>query len=212
MKECCDAKSEDLRPLRQKQSRVLKWVLGINAGMFVVEAAAGLHSGSAGLLADGLEMFSDAAVYALTLWVLDRGTVWKARAALVKGILMAIFGVGVLARAGISLAVGAAPEAATMGLIGALALAANLTCLLLLLRHRSDDLNMRSTWLCSRNDILSNTAVLIAAGLVARFNQPWPDAVAAAAIAGLCLKSAVGVIGEATRALNIASRQEPASS
>jgi Co/Zn/Cd efflux system component len=204
MQDCCENKSSELIALRGRQGRTLKLVLAINAIMFVVEATAGLVAHSAGLLADSLDMFGDAAVYALTLYVLDRGPIWKGRAAFAKGVVMALFGGGVLVKAGFVLAAGRPPAAETMGVIGGLALAANLSCLLLLLRHRSDDLNMSSTWLCSRNDIIANVGVLAAAGTVAAVKAPWPDALAALIIAGLFLKSAVTVTTQAHRELRVA--------
>lgn len=154
-KSCCEAKSAELAKLREKQGTVLKWVLAINAVMFVVEFGFGLLSRSSALMADSLDMFGDAAVYGFSLFALNRGA------------------------------------------IGAVALAANATCLFLLYRHRADDINMRSTWLCSRNDIVSNFGVIIAAVLVGLLNSGWPDLVVGVAIAGLFLKSAYEVVGEA---------------
>lgn len=194
MKDCCEAKSDELRLLRTSQGRVLKWVLFINAVMFLVEGSAGLLANSSALLADSLDMFGDAAVYALTLYVIDKGALWRTRAALVKGTLMALFGAGVLVKAGVNLLTQAAPEAQTMGGIGVLALAANVSCLLLLYRHRSDDLNMRSTWLCSRNDIIANGCVILAAALVSYTKLGWPDVVVGTLIAALFLKSAFGIL------------------
>jgi Co/Zn/Cd efflux system component len=154
MDDCCGAKTDALLVLRQRQGRVLQLVLALNAVMFFIEATAGVLAKSTALLADSLDMLGDAAVYALSLYVIHRGPVWRTRAALVKGLAMGAFGLGVLAQAIIRALAGGLPRAETMGLVGALALAANVTCLLLLYRHRTDDLNMRSTWMCSRNDIL----------------------------------------------------------
>jgi Co/Zn/Cd efflux system component len=114
---------------------------------------------------------------------------------------MGAFGFGVLVQAVIRLVAGATPAASTMGVIGSMALAANIACLLLLYGHRSDDLNLRSTWLCSRNDIIANVAVLAAAGMVALVESGWPDVLVGGLIALLFLRSAVGVVGDATREL-----------
>lgn len=194
MKACCDDKVDELALLRARQGKVLKAVLAINAIMFVIEATAGWLSNSTALLADSLDMFGDAAVYALTLYVLDRGRVWRARAAFAKGAVMGIFGIGVMAQAVVKLVGGVTPDPVTMGGVGALALTANLGCLLLLYRHRTDDINMRSTWLCSRNDIIANIGVLAAAAIVALVHSNWPDIVVGGLIAGLFLKDAVAVL------------------
>ena len=197
MDSCCEDKSRELAALRGRQARVLKIALGLNGAMFGIEFAAGLFAGSTALLGDSLDMLGDSLVYAFTLFVLQRSAAWRARAALAKGLVMGAFGLGVLFEALRSLLLGSVPAAATMGAIGALALAANLACFLLLLRHRSDDLNMRSTWLCSRNDIIGNVAVLISAAAVARFGSNGPDVLVGAAIALLFLRSAFQVLGGA---------------
>lgn len=197
MDSCCEDKSRELAALRGRQARVLKIALGLNGAMFGIEFVAGLFAGSTALLGDSLDMLGDSLVYAFTLFVLQRGAAWRARAALAKGLVMGAFGLGVLFEAARSLLLGSVPAAATMGAIGALALAANLACFLLLLRHRSDDLNMRSTWLCSRNDIIGNVAVLISAAAVARFGSNGPDVLVGAAIALLFLRSAFQVLGGA---------------
>jgi Co/Zn/Cd efflux system component len=194
MDECCEAKSEELEALRARQGRVLFVVLGINASMFLVEFAAGLAAGSTALLGDSLDMLGDSFVYGFTLYVLDRSSAWRARAALLKGAIMLAFGVGVLVQAGIGLNAGVMPAAPTMAGIGALALTANATCFALLWRHRADDLNLRSTWLCSRNDLIANVSVLAAAAAVARFASPWPDFVVGIAIAALFLRTAATVL------------------
>jgi Co/Zn/Cd efflux system component len=204
MDDCCSAKAGELEVLRTRQGRVLKVVLAINAAMFLIEAVTGLAARSTALLADSLDMFGDASVYALTLYVIDRGPVWRSRAALVKGALMAIFGLGVLVEAVSRALAGAAPVAETMGAVGALALAANVTCLVLLYRHRSDDLNMRSTWLCSRNDIVANCGVLLAAAAVALLGSGWPDVAVGLTISALFLKDAGAVLRDATAELRVA--------
>ena len=196
MDACCQAKEEELRTLRDKHKNALTIVLAINAVLFVVEAAAGVLSRSTALLADSLDMLGDSLVYAFSLYVLWRNAEWKAMAAIVKGVIMAAFGVGVLAQGIYKMMLGIVPIAETMGIVGTLVLLGNGICFLLLYRHRSDDLNMRSTWLCSRNDILANLAVLVAAAGVMLFNSSWPDILVGAGIAALFLKSAFTVLIE----------------
>jgi cation diffusion facilitator family transporter len=209
MDDCCNAKEQDLRILRERQKGVLTLVLIINAVLFIVEATAGLLAHSTALLADSLDMFGDALVYGFSLYVLWRNELWKAAASLLKGIIMAAFGVGVLAQAIYKLMLGIVPTAETMGMIGTLVLLGNGICFLLLYRHRSDDLNMRSTWLCSRNDIIANLAVLGAAAAVKLFNSGWPDILVGGAIAALFLKSALTVLRESFAELKtLKSRSE----
>ena len=171
MDACCEAKAEELTALRDKHKKVLTIVLVINALLFIVEAAAGLLAHSTALLADSLDMFGDSLVYGFSLYVLWRSAEWKARAAVFKGVVMALFGAGVLIEVVYKIMTGVVPIAATMGIIGLLVLFGNGVCFFLLYRHRSDDLNMRSTWLCSRNDIMANAAVLVAAAGVKLFNS-----------------------------------------
>jgi Co/Zn/Cd efflux system component len=182
--------------LRGQHKNVLTIVLVINAVLFIVEAAAGLLAHSTALLADSLDMLGDSLVYGFSLYVLWRGAEWKARAAVLKGVVMALFGVGVLVEVLFKIITGAVPIAETMGLIGLLVLLGNGVCFLLLYSHRSDDLNMRSTWLCSRNDIIANGAVLVAAAGVKILNSAWPDILVGAAIAALFLKAALAVLQE----------------
>jgi cation diffusion facilitator family transporter len=204
VRDCCDSKSGELAELHARQGRVLWAVLVINAAMFMIEAVGGFVAGSTSLMADSLDMFGDASVYALTLWVLHRGPVWRSRAALVKGAIMALFGVGVLVEAVIRFSSGAVPAAHAMGAIGTLALAANVTCLVLLFRHRGDDLNLRSTWICSRNDIIANVGVLAAAGAVGFLGASWPDLLVGSLIALLFLRSAISVTGDSVKELRAA--------
>jgi cation diffusion facilitator family transporter len=196
MDACCETKAEELSALRDEHKTVLIIVLVINAVLFIVEAAAGLIAHSTALLADSLDMLGDAFVYGFSLYVLWRSLKWKAVAAIVKGIIMAAFGIGVLAQGIHKIVLGVVPNAETMGIIGALVLLGNGICFLLLFRHRADDLNMRSTWLCSRNDIIANLAVLVAAAGVAFFASTWPDIIVGVAIAALFLKSAFTVVYE----------------
>jgi cation diffusion facilitator family transporter len=196
MDACCETKAEELTALRGEHKKVLTIVLVINAVLFIVEAAAGLLAHSTALLADSLDMFGDSLVYGFSLYVLWRTAEWKALAAILKGVVMAIFGLGVMAEAVYKIAAGVVPSAETMGVIGLLVLVGNGLCFLMLYRHRSDDLNMRSTWLCSRNDIVANLAVLLAAGGVAVSNSFWPDIFVGGAIAVLFLRTASTVLKE----------------
>lgn len=201
MKDCCESKSTELSKLRETQASTLKIVLAINAVMFLVEAIAGILGNSTALLADSLDMFGDATVYAFSLYVLDRGAIWRARAALLKGGIMAAFGVGVLLKVIYQAMSGIVPEGETMGIIAGIALTANSFCLFLLYRHRSDDINMRSTWLCSRNDLIANIGVILAAWGVLKTGTLWPDVAVGSVIALLFLLSAKGVIQDSRREL-----------
>jgi cation diffusion facilitator family transporter len=196
MNACCEQKAEELTALRDEHKKILTIVLVINAVLFIVEATAGLLAHSTALLADSLDMFGDSLVYGFSLYVLWRSAEWKARAAVFKGVVMALFGVGVLVEVVFAAMAGVVPVAETIGLIGLLVLLGNGVCFLLLYRHRSDDLNMRSTWLCSRNDIMANAAVLVAAAGVKILNSAWPDIVVGGAIAALFLKTAFAVLQE----------------
>lgn len=191
---CCENKCEALAALRKRQRGVLRTVLAINAAMFAIEVVAGVLTRSNSILADSLDMFGDAVVYASSLYVLDRGRVWQGRVAMMKGAIMVLFGLGVLADAAVKALGTKLPTAEGMGIIGFVALAANLYCLFLLTRHREDDINMKSVWICSRNDIVANVGVLIAAGAVAVFESRWPDIVVGAIVAMLFLSSAFGVL------------------
>ena len=194
--QCCEAKATELAAVRLRQGRVLAVVLAVNLAMFFIEFGTGLLSRSTALLADSLDMLGDSFVYGFSLLVLHRSLAWRARAALAKGAIMAAFGVGVLLEAGFSLRVGVPPVAPAMLAIGTLALVANAYCFSLLWRHRTDDINLRSTWLCSRNDLIANGAVLVAAGLVAWFESLWPDVIVGIAIAMLFLRTATLVLRE----------------
>jgi cation diffusion facilitator family transporter len=196
MDACCEQKAEEIQTLRDEHRKVLIVVLVINAVLFVVEAGAGLLAHSTALLADSLDMLGDSLVYGFSLYVLWRSAEWRATAALLKGLVMAAFGIGVLAEAAYKVTAAVVPVAETMGIIGLLVLLGNGLCFLLLFRHRSDDLNMRSTWLCSRNDIVANVSVLVAAGGVAYFRSIWPDVLVGGIIAALFLRTALTVLSE----------------
>lgn len=198
---CCQDKGCDVEALQKSQSKVLWKVLGINGGMFVVELVMGLLTGSVALLADSLDMLGDTLVYGFSLVVIGKATHWPAWSALLKGSIMTVFGLGVLAQATYKLFAPTTPEATLMGITALVALAANAVCLYLLTRHRADDINMRSTWLCSRNDIVANTGVIVAAGATALTSSIWPDLLISVTITAVFLRSAVTVIREAVREL-----------
>lgn len=177
--------------------RALVLVIAINAAMFAVEMAAGLAAGSQALKADALDFLGDTLTYAITLAVLGRPLRTRALAALAKGISLAVMGVWVFGST-LWLALGPGlPKAEVMGAIGALALAANIGCVLVLLRYRNGDANVRSVWLCSRNDAIGNVAVMAAALGVFGTGTAWPDLIVAAAMSALFLVGAVQIITQA---------------
>ncbi len=203
MDECCIEKTCAIERLRERQTATLRIVLLVNAAMFFVELVAGLLAGSVALLADSLDMLGDALVYGFSLYVVARGPVWKARAAAAKAAVMGLFGVLVFGQLVYKLLFPQLPTVVTMGAVGALALAANGVCFALLWRHRAEDINMRSVWLCSRNDLLANVSVLLAALAVWLTLSPWPDIVVGALICAVFLRSAFLVAREARAELGV---------
>jgi cation diffusion facilitator family transporter len=165
-------------------------VLGLNAAMFVVEALAGQIAGSMALQADALDFAGDTATYGISLFALSRSGVFRARTAQLKGLSLGLMGAYVLGASLWRTFVAGAPDAVTMGWVGVAALATNVTAALLLLRFRDGDANIRSVWLCSRNDALGNVAVLGAAGVVALTHTKWADLAVAAVMASLFLSTA----------------------
>jgi len=196
MDECCE-----VREIPREQRRTLQIVLVINAAMFLTESVAGVLAHSTALFADSLDMLGDAIVYGFSLYVIGRGIAWQARAALLKGLIMAAFGIGLLVQVAFKITRGVTPTVEVMGVVGTLAFAANLWCLALLWRRRGDDINMRSAWICSRNDVIGNVAVLVAAGAVAATGSPWPDIVIGLLVASVFGRSAVQVVRDASRAV-----------
>ena len=177
--------------------RALWIALVVNATMFLVELWSGLQADSVSLLADAVDFAGDAANYALSLAVLGMALSWRSRAALIKGVCMFGYGVFVLLKAGWTWHVGAVPEALTMGVVGFIALLANTGVAVLLYSFRSGDANMRSVWLCSRNDALSNLAVMLAALGVFGTGSAWPDLAVAAVMATLALSAGWQVVRQA---------------
>jgi Co/Zn/Cd efflux system component len=190
--------------------RVLFIALAINAGMFGVEISAGLVAQSVALQADALDFLGDAATYGITLFVLGMSLRWRAAAALLKGVSMGLFGVFVLGAAIYHIIGGTLPGAGIMGSVGFAALVANVICALMLIGFREGDANMRSVWLCSRNDAIGNVAVMAAAAGVFATDTGWPDVGVAALMAALAFTASWQVTRQALRELR-AGRLAPVS-
>ena len=203
---CCASKGQELEKLARQtdQRRVLVTVLVINAVMFVLEFGAGVFAGSTALMADATDMLGDALVYAVSIYALARSDRWKAGAAMFKGVFILALGVGIVTNVIAKVESGIPPSSTLMLAFGGLALISNLLCLRLLWRFRSQDVNMASTFECSRNDVISNLGVLIAAGAVALLNSPWPDVIIGSAMAVLFLRSSLRVIADAAPQLRVA--------
>ena len=209
---CCNHESPaDPRRVSPRYRKILWIALLVNLAMFGVEIAAGFSSGSTSLMADAIDFFGDAANYAVSLAVLSMALAWRAKAALAKGISMLAFGVFVLSRAAWSYQQGGAPDTITMGAIGALALVANVVVAMLLYAYRDGDSNMRSVWLCTRNDALGNVAVMGAALGVFGTGSAWPDLAVAALMAGLAISGGWSVIRQARGELKTAAASTAAA-
>ncbi len=176
---------------------MLQIVLSINLLMFFREFTAGVVANSTALMADSIDILGDASVYIVSLYALGRGARWRAGAALMKGGIILNFGLWIAAEVVLNLRHGVTPMAGMMGVFGVIALVANVTCLLLLWRYREMDVNMSSTFECSRNDIVANVGVLLAAGGVWWTGAAWPDIVIGVLVAILFFRSAIRVIGQA---------------
>ena len=193
--DCCDhCPSPDPHRGNTAYRRILWVVLCINATMFLFEIGAGLVAGSASLQADALDFFGDAANYAISLFVIGMALRYRAMAALVKGTTMGLFGFWIIGTAGWYALHGTLPNAFTMGAVGFVALGANAVSFGLLWAYRGGDANMRSAWICTRNDVLGNLAVLLAAAGVFGTGAGWPDIIVAAIMASLALQGAWLVI------------------
>ena len=197
--DCCSTKGQELERLAQQadQRRVLLIVLVINAVMFVAEFGAGIIAGSTALMADASDMLGDALVYGVSLYALSRSDRWKAGAAALKGVFILLLAFGIAFNIVVKVSSGVPPSSALMLAFGGAALVANLTCLALLWRFRSHDLNMASTFECSRNDVISNVGVLIAAAAVAALVSPWPDILIGSLMAVIIFRSSVRVLTDA---------------
>ena len=201
-KSCCQTPEPDAAAHNDPRWRRVLWIaLTVNAAMFVVEMVAGVAADSRSLQADALDFFGDAANYAISLGVAGMALAWRARAALVKATSMLAFGIWVIGYAIYGLMEGANPEPATMGVVGTLALTTNVIVALMLFRFRKGDANMRSVWICSRNDAIGNIAVLGAALGVFGTGDAWPDLLVASIMAGLALWGSAEVFRHARREL-----------
>ncbi len=201
-KSCCQTPEPDQSAHNNPRWRRVLWIALIaNAAMFLVEIVAGVAADSRALQADALDFFGDAANYAISLGVAGMALAWRAKAALFKAATMLAFGLWVIGYAIYGLVAGSNPEPQTMGVIGALALGVNVIVALMLFRYREGDSNMRSVWICSRNDAIGNIAVLGAALGVFGTGQAWPDLLVAGIMAGLAIWGAAEVCGQARREL-----------
>ncbi|MBC7945416.1 MAG: cation transporter [Burkholderiales bacterium] len=207
---CSDGCSAEPAALSPRYARILWIALALNAVMFAVEIVAGLHAGSVSLLADAIDFFGDAANYGISIAVLSMGLIWRARAALIKGLTMGAYGLFVLGKTGWSAFAGVVPEPMIMGVVGGIALGVNVLVAVLLYTYRSGDANMRSVWLCSRNDAIGNIAVVLAAIGVAYTATGWPDLAVASIMGVLSLTAARSVVTQARGEL--AASPRPSSS
>jgi Co/Zn/Cd efflux system component len=205
--DCCPV--ESVTPVAPGYRRILWVALIVNAGMFVVEALAGVNAESVSLLADATDFFGDAANYGISLYVLGLAIAWRARAALLKAASMGLFGLWVIGQAIYNAVFVASPDPMVMGVIGIIAFAANLAVAILLYRYREGDANMRSVWLCTRNDAIGNLAVLLAASGVFVTGTLWPDIAVAAIMAILALQAAVSVLRQSLGELKATRLQRP---
>jgi Co/Zn/Cd efflux system component len=197
MSGCCAVEA------RNQSERKLLWlVLSLNATMFMVEFIAGWLADSSGLLADSLDMLADSAVYGLSLYAVGRSLSHKARSALLNGCLQLSLGLLILVDIGRRIWLGSEPQTEIMTWIALLALLVNTLCFAVLYQFRRGDINLRASWICSRNDMLANVGVLVAAIMVSKLNSSWPDWLIGALIATIVIRSALLIIREAKLALN----------
>lgn len=206
-KDCCEADKIDLNKEQNASLTKVFWiVLVINLVMFFTEAIGGYLAHSNALLADSLDMLADVFVYGLSLYVLTKGHQARVKASLVKGILMVVLGLFVVGEAIYKIIHPIQPTAETISIIGGIALVANAICLVLLIKHRNTDLNVKSAWICTRNDVFANAGVIVAGFLVAYFNSMWPDILIGLVIALIVLQSSIGIIKEGLKHTNEKSK------
>ena len=204
--DCCKAACGTTATLNDPRWRRALWIaLGVNAGMFAVEMAAGAAADSRALQADALDFLGDAANYAISLLVAGMALAWRARAALAKGLALIGLSGWVMITAVLAALGGATPQPELMGIIGALALAANAGVAIMLYRFRTGDANMRSVWICSRNDAIGNIAVMAAALGVFGTGTAWPDLIVAAILALLGISGGIQIVQQARRELGSVS-------
>lgn len=185
-----------LNPTNEKLRKVFIIVFGINAVMFGIEMTYGILANSTALIADSLDMLSDTFVYGISLYALNRDESLKNRAALIKGVLMFLLGLNVLRDVVIKLYNPVIPTGETIAIVGVIAFVANLICFYLLQKYKDGEINVRSAWICSRNDIVSNLSVAVAGLLVTRYNSMIPDIIVGLGIAVLVLQSSYQIIRE----------------
>ena len=208
MSACCGGECGSQNADADGRLRRILWIaLLVNTAMFFVEAVSGLVAGSAALQADALDFLGDATNFGISLSVLGSQPRTRAKAALIKGATMAAFGSWVVAGTAWHAWHGTLPMAEVMGAVGLVALLANGTVALLLYAYRKGDANLRSVWLCARNDSIANIAVMLAASGVLATGTHWPDIAVAAVIAALNLTGAVQVIGKARNELRPAAAE-----
>lgn len=196
--QCCASACGTETSLNDKTWRRVLWIaLIINAAMFVIEIYAGSLAQSHALQADALDFLGDSANYAIGLLVAGMALTWRSRAAMAKGITLLLFGGWVAFEAARAFMIGTSPQAETMGMIGALALVANVAVALMLYRFRTGDANMRSVWICSRNDSIGNIAVMAAAFGVFGTGDAWPDLIVAAILAALAIYGGAQIVRQA---------------
>ncbi|MCG8074267.1 MAG: cation transporter [Candidatus Thiodiazotropha taylori] len=208
MQNCCSStQCTDGTAAVSPEFRKALWIaLIVNLIMFNIEVVGGLYANSVSLLADAVDFAGDAANYALSLSVLSLGLLWRARAALIKGMTMGAYGLLVVGKTVWATLYGTAPEAYTMGLIGLVALVANLSVAVMLYRFRDGDANMRSVWLCSRNDSIVNLMIILAALGVLGTETRWPDLIVAAVVSGLAISSAISIVVQARHEIATAEK------
>ncbi len=209
MDNCCHDKADELEELREKQSKTLWIVLGINGAMFCLELIVGIMAGSVALQADSLDMLSDTLVYGFSLYAIGKSHRWRVGSAMLKGSIMAIFGIGVLIQSIYRFLAGGIPESHFMIIMSVIALIANASCLFLLSSHKTDDINMHSTWVCSRNDIIANTSVFLAAAFVAVTQSKLPDIIVGLLITTIFLKSAISILKASYKELRLPDTDIP---
>lgn len=199
---CSSCASEETTGLNDPRWRRALWIaLAVNAAMFAAEMIAGFAAGSKALQADALDFLSDAANYGISLGVAGMALAWRSRAALVKGGSLALLGLYIFASTLWAIWAGQPPRAEVMGIVGVTALVANGGVALMLYRFRTGDANMRSVWICSRNDAIGNIAVLLAAAGVFGTGTAWPDLIVAGLIAGLGLWGGFQIVQQARKEL-----------
>ncbi|MHA7775071.1 cation transporter [Roseibium sp. M-1] len=196
---CCGQSHGTFDGMSKDYRRRLWLVIALNGGMFAVEMIAGQAAGSKALQADALDFFGDAVTYGISLAVIGASLRTRAMAALAKGTSLFLMGLWVAASTLYQVFVLGVPQAAVMGSVGFLALAVNLASVLLLVRYKDGDANVRSVWLCSRNDAIGNAAVMLAAAGVWGTATAWPDLIVAGLMAGLFLSSAVQILSQSLK-------------